>query len=63
MKSDLTYDEAIARLEALVKELETAEALSMDTYKQKASEAKELITFCRAQLAGVEQDLQSLMSE
>lgn len=46
----MTYDEAIARVESIVKELEQTEALSMEVYKQKADEAKELLDFCMKQL-------------
>lgn len=59
----MTYDESVARLEAIVQELESAEALSMDAYKQKALEAKELLTFCRAQLTSLEADLQQILPE
>lgn len=45
-----TYDQAIARVEAIVKELEQTEALSMDVYKAKAKEAKDLLDFCVKQL-------------
>ena len=48
--SNKTYDEAIARVEAIVKELEQTEALTMEVYKQKATEAKELLDFCMKQL-------------
>ena len=61
MMNNLTYDEALARLEALTKELETAEAIGMDEYKTKASEAKELITFCRARLTELEGELNQLL--
>lgn len=42
----MTYDEAMKRVEALVQELEQAEALSMDVYQKKAQEAKELLDYC-----------------
>ena len=42
----MTYDEAIKRVEALVQELEQAEALSIDVYQQKAQEAKKLLDYC-----------------
>ena len=48
--SKITYDEAIEKVEAIVKELEQTEALSMEMYKQKANEAKELLNFCMKQL-------------
>lgn len=43
---DMTYDEAMKRVEALVQELEQAEALSMDVYQKKTQEAKELLDYC-----------------
>ena len=46
----MTYDEAINKVEAIVKELEQTEALSMEVYKAKANEAKELLDFCMKQL-------------
>lgn len=53
----MNYDEAIARIEAIVKELEQSEALSMDVYKAKAKEAKTLLDFCEKQLAVMQNDL------
>lgn len=46
MNTELSYDEAIKRVEALVQELEQAEALSMDIYQKKAQEAKTLLDYC-----------------
>lgn len=46
----MTYDEAIAKVEAIVKELEQTEALSMEVYNAKAKEAKDLLDFCAKQL-------------
>lgn len=59
--TNMTYDEAIKRLEALVKELEESEALSMDAYQKKAVEAKELLTFCQQQLSAWEEKMDSLL--
>ena len=53
----MTYDEAIGKVEAIVKELEQSEALSMDTYKKKAQEAKELLDFCKKQLGEMSKEL------
>ena len=53
----MTYDEAIGKVEAIVKELEQSEALSMDVYKKKAQEAKDLLDFCEKQLGKMEKDL------
>ena len=43
----MTYDEAIKRIEQLVRELEATKAFSMDEYLVKAKEAKGLIVFCQ----------------
>lgn len=52
----MTYDEAMKRLEQLMQQLESGEALSMTEYKQKAGEVRELARFCREQLAGMAQE-------
>lgn len=49
-KNNLSYDEAILRVETIVKQLEQSDALSMDEYKRLATEAKTLLDFCRQQL-------------
>lgn len=46
----MNYDENIQKAEAIVKELEQAEALSMEVYKQKAAQVKELLDQCEHQL-------------
>lgn len=48
--NNMTYDQAITQVEAIVKELELTEALSMELYRQKADEAKKLLDFCMKQL-------------
>ncbi len=48
--NNMTYDQAIAQVETIVKELEQTEALSMELYRQKADEAKKLLDFCMKQL-------------
>lgn len=49
-KQNLSYDEAMARVETIVKQLEQSEALSMEEYRTLAAEAKDLLTLCRRQL-------------
>ena len=44
----MTYDEAIIRAEMIIAQLESAEALSMDTYKRLAAEATALLKECKA---------------
>ncbi len=43
----LTYDEAYKRAEEIIKQLESAPALSMDEYRRQAAEAERLLSFCR----------------
>ena len=57
MATDLTYEQAMKRVEDIVRELEQTEALSVTTYRQKAEEAKELLRFCEAQLREMETQL------
>ena len=57
MKNTLTYDEAMARLEALTKELASIGAIGMDQYKQKAAEAQQLIAYCHSCLTDLESSL------
>ncbi len=53
----MTYDQAIKRIEQIVRELEQTEALSVSEYKKKATEARELLSFCESQLVELERDL------
>lgn len=49
-KQNLSYDEAMARVETIVKQLEQSEVLSMEEYRTLAVEAKDLLALCRRQL-------------
>ena len=57
MANELTYEKAMARIQAIVSELEQTEALSVSVYKQKAEEAKKLLRFCEEQLVEMEHEL------
>ena len=57
MYTDLTYDEAVARIEQLTKELGTAGAMGMEEYQQKAHEAQQLIAYCQSCLTDLEKGL------
>ena len=57
MENKLTYDQAIKRVEQIVRELEQTEALSVAAYKQNADEAKKLLLFCESELKDMEQAL------
>ena len=46
----MTYDEKIARAEAIIAQLEQSEAISIESYKQLASEATELLKQCKSEI-------------
>ena len=48
--SQLTYDQAMARVEAIVQQLEQSEALSLQDYRLLAEEARSLLAFCRKEI-------------
>lgn len=53
----MNYDEALARIEAIVRELEQAEAISVTEYREKAAEAKRLLDYCEGQVVELENEL------
>ena len=54
---NLNYDEAVARIEKILHELETQDAISLEEYKQKAAEAKHLMDYCLGQIKTLETEL------
>ena len=57
MVSVMTYDESIKRAEAIIAQLEQAEAISMEEYKRMASEATTLLKQCKSLLAEMHEDM------
>ncbi len=57
----MKYDEAIQKLETIVNSIENGEALSMEDYKKKATEAKKLLDYCHTQLVDMEKDLNAII--
>lgn len=53
------YDEAIKKLNLLLEQMESDEAMSIEQYKKKATEAKDLIAFCERQLKVMSDELYS----
>ena len=53
----MSYDEAIKRAEEIITQLEQAEALSMEEYKNKAAEATMLLKQCKSLLAEMHEDM------
>ena len=59
----MTYDEALNRLQTIVSRLESNEAISIDEYKKKATEAKQLLDFCRKQLTQIEEEIEGIFED
>ena len=53
LNSQLTYDQAMARVEAIVQQLEQSEAISLSEYKELADEARQLLAFCRNEVENI----------
>ena len=49
-ENSLSYDQAMARVEATVQQLEQSEALSLQDYRLLAEEARSLLAFCRKEI-------------
>ncbi len=62
-KQKLTYDEAVAELEQILKELETNEDINMDNIAAKVKRAALLLDFCKKQLHELDSDIQKMMDE
>jgi exodeoxyribonuclease VII small subunit len=62
-KQKLTYDEAVAELEQILKELETNENINMDNIAAKVKRAAVLLEFCKKQLHELDSDIQKMMEE
>jgi len=57
----MSYDEALQRINTLLAELETGEAIPMDEYKTKAKEVKQLLDFCRSKLTSLEEEMKDIV--
>lgn len=55
--SNMSYDEALIKIEEIVRELEGAEALSVSAYKEKAEQAKKLLDYCESCLKDMGNEL------
>ena len=54
--SQLTYDQAMARVETVVQQLEQSEAISLSEYKQLAEEARQLLDFCHNEVEKISKE-------
>ncbi|MBQ2797286.1 MAG: exodeoxyribonuclease VII small subunit [Tidjanibacter sp.] len=57
MDKELTYNQALTELEAILKSFDSGEA-DIDTLSAQVARATELITFCRERLQKVEKELE-----
>lgn len=61
-KKSLTYAQAVAEIEKIVAEMDTA-AFDVDSLSRKIKEANELIAFCTAKLNNADAEIEKLLSE
>lgn len=61
MKKELTYESALAELEAIVGKVERGE-LAIDQLTTQLKRAQELLAFCKQQLTQAENDINSLLN-
>lgn len=62
MDEKMTYEEANARLEAIVQEIET-ETLSIDALADKVKQAKTLLQTCEQKLHAIDEEVTQLLKE
>lgn len=60
MNTDLSYEEAVGRLQQIILDLQNDE-LSMDELIAKATQAKKLVEYCRLKLRSTERQLNDLI--
>lgn len=61
-ENNLSYEEAVGRLEDIVKELDNADITMNDTAR-KLLEANDLIAFCKKKLEGYSADFQEISKQ
>lgn len=60
-KHKLTYSEAVAELEEILKSLENNSELNMDLISEKVKRAAELIAFCKKQLHELDSEMDKII--
>ncbi len=61
MEEELTYEQALAKLEQLTNEMEDGR-ISVDQLAERLSEAQKLLEYCRARLTSAEKKCNSLLN-
>lgn len=59
MKKDITYEQAIQRLEFIVRDIEQG-SMQIDQLTTQIKEAQQLLKYCKGKLAKVETDVNKL---
>ena len=57
---DLTYEDALAKLQAIVELLENKE-VKIDELTEKVKEAKTLVEYCRKKLGSTEEEIKKII--
>ena len=57
-----TYDEAMKRLETIVKKIEDGE-MDIDSLAENLKEAKELVAICKGKLLKVEEEVNKILKD
>lgn len=60
IKKDLTYSDAMKRLEEIVRKIESGE-MDIDSLAENLKEAKQLVAFCKGKLQHVEDEVNKIM--
>lgn len=61
-KENLTYEEAMKRLEALAQQMENGD-IAIDILAEKLKEAQDLLKFCRDKLTKADDEVKKLLAE
>ncbi len=60
-KKEITYTEAVAELDEILKYLESNDEINMELISAKVKRAGELIAFCRKQLTEIDTELENII--
>lgn len=60
MENDLTYNEALSKLEEIVEQIED-DSIMLDTLTEKVAHANELIKYCETKLRNIEGDVRDVL--
>ncbi|WP_018343275.1 exodeoxyribonuclease VII small subunit [Cytophaga aurantiaca] len=60
MENELTYNEALSKLEEIVEQIED-DSIMLDTLTEKVAQANELIKYCETKLRTIEGDVRDVL--